>query len=81
MSNLPNWDLSDLYSGINDPKISEHLDNAQSLSNNLERKYKGKIASLSGDEIADLILEYQDISTKLGPRNNFCLFKFCNRYA
>jgi len=76
MTNLPNWDLSDLYTGINDPKILEHIDNAKSSAENLETKYKGKIVSLSGDEIADLVLEYQDISTKLGRVITFAYLNF-----
>ncbi len=38
-----NWDLSSLYSDIKDPKIEKDLNSAKSLSNEFEKKYRGKL--------------------------------------
>lgn len=56
---LPHWDLTEYYSGVNDPQIdadlAEDLANAQAF----EAKYKGKVASLSADELAAAIKEME----------------------
>ena len=39
------WDLSDLYSGLNDKKIERDLDNLLRRSKAFEKKYRGKINS------------------------------------
>jgi oligoendopeptidase F len=43
------WDLRDLYSGINDPKIAADLAAARKSAEAFEAKYRGKIATLSAD--------------------------------
>lgn len=66
---LPGWDLSDLYKGINDPQIAVDLQLYKDKSEEFAQKYKGKIAQLSSDEIARSLREYEDLDSiayKLG---------------
>ena len=50
---LPRWDLSkDFYAGPNDPKIREDLAASITQAEQFATKYKGKLATLSGDELA-----------------------------
>ena len=64
---LPRWDLTEYYSGATDPLIdadlAEDLANAQAF----EAKYKGRIASLSADELAAAIREMEGLFTR--PRD------------
>ena len=41
-SNLPAWDLSDLYSGINDPQVEKDLSAYLAYNQQLSDKYKSK---------------------------------------
>ncbi len=68
-SNLPAWDLSDLYSGINDPQVEKDLSAYLAYNQQLSDKYKGKVASLSAPDFAKAIKLYEQASvaaSKLG---------------
>src|SRR5882672_3747050 len=43
---LPEWNLADLYDGINDPKIKRDLDRADSYAVAFEEDFKGRLAAL-----------------------------------
>ena len=68
-SNLPAWDLSDLYSGINDPQVEKDLSAYLAYNQQLSDKYKGKVASLSAPDFAKAIKLYEQasvVASKLG---------------
>ena len=44
---VPAWDLSDLYSGADDPQIEKDLQKYKKLNASLAKEYKGKIASIT----------------------------------
>ena len=41
---LPAWDLSDMYKGIDDPKIGADLEKFRKNALSFAKKYKGKLA-------------------------------------
>lgn len=61
-NNLPAWDLSDLYQGIDDSKINADLSKFEQDSQAFAEKYKGRIAKLSADDFATALKEYEDLS-------------------
>lgn len=61
-SKLPSWDLSDLYSGINDPKIKKDLNKFMKLNKDLEKKFKNKISDLCPKEFLEAIKIYEEMS-------------------
>ena len=68
-SNLPAWDLSDLYSGINDPQVEKDLSAYLAYNQQLSDKYKGKVASLSAPDFAKAVKLYEQasvVASKLG---------------
>ena len=68
-SNLPAWDLSDLYSGISDPQVEKDLSAYLAYNQQLSDKYKGKVASLSGPDFAKAVKLYEQasvVASKLG---------------
>lgn len=66
---LPAWDLSDLYKGINDPKIKSDLAQYKQLNLGLAEKYKGKMAELPAADFYEAVKTYEAASvaaSKLG---------------
>jgi oligoendopeptidase F len=43
---LPEWNLNDLYAGIDDPHVKRDLDRADAECVAFEQAYKGKLAAL-----------------------------------
>src|SRR5260370_32258030 len=43
---LPEWNLADLYAGIDDPQVKRDLDRGAAESLAFEEAYKGKLAAL-----------------------------------
>jgi len=63
INNLPAWDLSDMYKGIDDIKINKDLEKVRKGNSAFAKKYKGKIATLSGDEFAKMLKEKEELSS------------------
>ncbi|MBE9603444.1 M3 family oligoendopeptidase [Acetobacteraceae bacterium H6797] len=63
---LPSWDLSDLYKGMEDPALKADLDRVEAESRAMAEKLTGKLASISGDELAAAIAQYEKIEEVLG---------------
>ncbi len=59
---LPNWDLSDLYKGMDDPKINKDLSKLALMAEKFETRYKGNLEALSGEEFAKAIKEEEKMS-------------------
>lgn len=59
---LPAWDLSDLYNGIDDPKIQKDLDKYKKNAEQLAKKYKGKIKDLSSEEFLQAVKSVEEMS-------------------
>lgn len=53
-TNLPTWDLSDLYSGVDDPELTRDIEKMGENARYFEQIHKGRIAA--ADLTADLLL-------------------------
>ncbi len=60
---LPAWDLSDLYKGIEDPKIKKDLSEYKKKALDFAKKYKGNLAKLDAKEIYKVLQEYEHLDT------------------
>lgn len=70
----PQWNLSDLYAGHDDPAIKQDLAAAQAESQAFESRWRGKINTPSGPAPADLaaaIQEFSAIAERLGKIGAF----------
>ena len=65
-SALPAWDLKDLYAGMDDPQIKADLDRAEAEARRFSDTYRGRLAGLSGAEIAEAIATFERIEELLG---------------
>ena len=64
----PVWDLSDLYRGRDDARITADLAAVESEAASLAADYRGRLAELAGDELADMIDRYEAGSKSGAPR-------------
>ena len=56
---IPNWDLSDFYNGIHDPKINEFLTKIKKDCEDFHNKYFQKISNLNAQEFLNAIKEFE----------------------
>jgi len=72
---LPEWNLDDLYSGLNDPAIKRDLDRADAECAAFEETYKGKLAGLAaadgGAALAVAVRRYEAIDDLMGRLSSF----------
>ena len=75
-ASLPAWDLSDLYPAADSPQITADLDRADAAAAAFSARYSGKLAGLSGAELAMALAEYERIEEVLGRVMSFAQLKF-----
>ncbi|MFZ4540387.1 MAG: M3 family oligoendopeptidase [Rickettsiales bacterium] len=63
---LPVWDLKDLYASPKDPKINADLKSLEKKAANFAKAYAGKLASLSGDQLAIALRDYEKMQDTIG---------------
>lgn len=69
---LPEWNLSDLYAGSNDPKINSDLNDVSLKIEDFSKKYRDTfLKSFDGKTLYSAILEYENISEVLGKLMSF----------
>jgi oligoendopeptidase F len=65
------WDLTDLYSGADDPRLAQDLDQALERAETLGARYRGRVAGLAAGELAELLAEYEGILEQSGRAGTF----------
>jgi oligoendopeptidase F len=73
---LPEWDLSDLYAGMDSPDLERDFANANRASVAFKGRFEGKLVDLPGAEMAEALLEYQRIEEILGRLMSFASLLF-----
>jgi len=73
---LPEWNLSDLYSGLDDPAIKRDLDRADAGCAAFEVAYKGKLAEMAaspqaGTALAAAVKSYEAIDDLMGRLGSY----------
>jgi oligoendopeptidase F len=66
LGTLPSWDLSALYDSITAPAIAEDIKEVDQLVSAFAKQYKGKLAKLSAEQLAEAISEYEAIQEIFG---------------
>lgn len=69
LNKLPAWDLTDLYQSPQDPQVEKDLAAYKKLNKKLAADYKGKLASLSGEDFfksLQLVEKLGILGSKLG---------------
>jgi oligoendopeptidase F len=77
---LPEWNLNDLYSGLDDPAINRDLDRVAAECAAFEDAYKGKLADLAGlaksdahdgASLAEAVRRYEAIDDLMGRLGSY----------
>ena len=68
---LPEWNLGDLYAGIDDPHVKRDLDRAEAYSIAFEEDFKGRLAAMAegpnaGRALAEAVKRYESLDDLLG---------------
>jgi len=75
---LPEWDLSALYCGLDDPAIKRDLDRTDADCLAFEEAYKGKLAALAaapqgGAALGEAVRRYEAISDRMGRLGSYAV--------
>lgn len=70
------WNLSDLYEDFDDPRLAQDLEYLRVTADQFRDQYRGTIASLSPEAIADALQEIEAIATKSGCLCDFPFLVF-----
>ena len=73
---LPNWDLADLYPAADGPELEADLAAAAADARAFSARHGGKLAGLSGGELAAAIAEYERIDETLGRVMSYAQLRF-----
>ncbi|MFT6106922.1 MAG: oligoendopeptidase F [Rickettsiales bacterium] len=76
LGNLPNWDLTDFYSGISDKEITKDFADAKKLADKFKTQYQGNLGKISASYFAKSIKEYEKISEILGKISSFAYLNY-----
>jgi oligoendopeptidase F len=73
---LPAWDLSDLYRGRDDGRLTDDLAAADQRAQAFRDRLMGRLAGLAGDALAAAIAEYEALEEALGRAMSFASLVF-----
>ena len=69
---LPEWNLADLYAAPDAPEFAADMKNAaRTDARAFAERYRGKLATLSGAELAQALKEYEALSDLLGRTGSY----------
>jgi oligoendopeptidase F len=71
LGNLPEWNLTDLYAAPDAAAFKDDMQKGEAEAKAFAQKYKGKLAKLSGAELADALKAYEAISDLLGRTGSY----------
>ena len=71
LGRLPEWNLTDLYAGIDDPAVKRDLDRTERYSIAFEEDFKGKLTALAngpdaGRKICEAVKRFEQLDDLLG---------------
>ncbi len=81
VAQLPEWDLSDFYSGIADAKIAKDFSKLDTLCVDFAKSYDGKVARLTGAELAKAISQYEAMQDLFGKLGSFASLVFAKNMS
>ena len=75
------WDLSDLYEGIDDPRIEADVARAETEAAAFRERYHGAVAGLDAASLAEAVAEYEQIESALVRPLTFSHLVFATNMA
>lgn len=62
---MPEWDLSDLYDSPDSPRLEADLKAADEAAGAFRRRYRDKLAGISGDGLGEAIAEFERLCERI----------------
>lgn len=81
LGSLPEWNLNDFYSSIDDPAIKADIARAETLSKQFATQYETLVAQLSADSLAKAIKEYENLTEILGKIGSYAQLLYAQNMA
>ncbi|MBN9509247.1 MAG: M3 family oligoendopeptidase [Alphaproteobacteria bacterium] len=75
-SELPTWNLADLYEAPDSAQLAADLDRAEAAAKTFAATYAGTLAGLSGAALAEAIAAYERIEETLGRALSYAQLRF-----
>lgn len=66
LTDLPEWDLTDLYAAPDAPELAADLDAMEKAATEFAATYSGNLAGLSGGDLAGAVQRFEEIEDVLG---------------
>ena len=73
---LPEWDLSDLYSGEDAPELQRDLNWTRSACESFSKDYEGKLTSLDASGLLEAVQRYEAIDVAAGRIMSFAGLRY-----
>lgn len=71
LGSLPEWNLGDLYAAPDDPAFVADMRRGEAEAGRFAENYKGKLATLSGEDLAQALRTYEGLSDLLGRTGSY----------
>jgi len=70
---IPEWDLSDLYKGLDDPAVARDLERAAAEARRMKEHYQGKLTGLAADGagLAGAVAAYERLADLMGKLGSY----------
>ena len=76
LTDLPGWDLTDLYPGRDSSELADALKDVAARATEFNSKFSGKLATLSGDELAGAVQSYETMQETIGRIGSFAFLTY-----
>src|SRR5688572_6632754 len=78
LGDVPEWDLSDLYKGIDDPAVARDLARAEADALSIKERFQGKLVALASDgkRLTEAIAAYEALSDLVGKLGSFAALSY-----
>ena len=70
------WNLTDLYSGYDDPAIEADISFCQEEAKAINNDYGNRVDNLTAEELNELVARFENLATKLGKLSTFAFLNF-----
>ena len=77
---MPTWDLSDLYTNLNDHNINKDILKLNQIITFFQ-SYKGKVKLLTDKQLYTAITEYEEIETLMAKLSSFAYLKYAENLS
>jgi oligoendopeptidase F len=80
-NNLPEWDLGDFYASLDAPEVGKDFAKLEKFCEAFARSYSGKVAKLTGAQLAKALSEYEIIQELFGKLGSFASLLFAKNMS